>query len=413
MAPADTPTDTPATALGARGTLQCFKPGRHTAVSGATLSFTAEDVAATARAYDPALHEAPIVVGHPALDAPAYGWVKQLAFEGGALEATPAQVNAEFAEAVRAGAYKKMSAAFWAPDAPGNPVPGVFYLRHIGFLGGAAPAVKGLRAPAFAAGEAGVVEFSDWDAGNLAWLLRSLRDWLLGKFGQDEADRALPTYLVGEFEQSAARAAAQREAGAATSTAPAAPLFGAAGAAPTPALEDHDVAERETQAALSALEAAKAENARLREQLAQAATTARAQRLAGIRAEDVAYADSLVAAGRLPVGRRDVVVAVFDALAVAAEADAQTAQFGEGEARAPLRPALKELLTKLLPVQVAPGRHATHQFAAAGEAGEPAGDAHDIARRATEYRASEAAAGRTVGAAQAVAHVTRAPAPGA
>ncbi|OYW21050.1 MAG: hypothetical protein B7Z43_11640, partial [Sphingomonas sp. 12-62-6] len=44
------------------------------------------DLAATAAAYDPAKFEAPIVVGHPALDAPAYGWVRGLAFAEGTLD---------------------------------------------------------------------------------------------------------------------------------------------------------------------------------------------------------------------------------------------------------------------------------------------------------------------------------------
>jgi len=45
--------------------LDIFRSGRHTASSGASLAFTEADLAATAAAYDPALHEAPIVVGHP------------------------------------------------------------------------------------------------------------------------------------------------------------------------------------------------------------------------------------------------------------------------------------------------------------------------------------------------------------
>ncbi|WP_217994839.1 hypothetical protein [Methylogaea oryzae] len=70
---------------------------------------------ATARAYDPATHEAPIVVGHPAMDAPAYGWVSAVAYADGALSATPDQVDPAFAELVAAGRYKKISASFYAP----------------------------------------------------------------------------------------------------------------------------------------------------------------------------------------------------------------------------------------------------------------------------------------------------------
>jgi len=141
--------------------LQIFKPGRHTAMSGAELAFSESDLAATAAAYDPALAEAPIVVGHPAADAPAYGWVKALAFAEGGLEAEPDQVDPAFAEMVAAGRFKKISASFYPPESPKNPVPGVYYLRHVGFLGAQPPAVKGLRAPSFADGdEAITLEFS-------------------------------------------------------------------------------------------------------------------------------------------------------------------------------------------------------------------------------------------------------------
>lgn len=142
-------------------TLQIFKPGRHVALSGAALAFSESDLAATAAAYNRALSEAPLVVGHPSLDGPAYGWVKSLSFADGGLEAEPDQVDPAFAEMVAAGRFKKISAAFYPPDAPKNPVPGVYYLRHVGFLGAFAPAVKGLRSPAFAEDDGAVtLEFA-------------------------------------------------------------------------------------------------------------------------------------------------------------------------------------------------------------------------------------------------------------
>ncbi|MDP3715502.1 MAG: peptidase, partial [Burkholderiales bacterium] len=56
--------------------LHVFKKGRQTATSGVTITFTEADLKASAEAYDPALHEAPIVIGHPKTDDPAYGWIK-------------------------------------------------------------------------------------------------------------------------------------------------------------------------------------------------------------------------------------------------------------------------------------------------------------------------------------------------
>lgn len=135
-----------------------FRAGTHTAMDGQELHFSDADLTATAAAYDPAKHEAPLVIGHPATDGPAYGWVKSLTVHPGQsgreLGATSGPVAPEFAGAVNAGLYKKISASFYPPHAKSNPVPGVYYLRHVGFLGAQPPAVKGLPPPAFADSDA-------------------------------------------------------------------------------------------------------------------------------------------------------------------------------------------------------------------------------------------------------------------
>lgn len=349
-----------AAATAKSGTLQCFKPGSHLALQGQTIQFSMADVQATAAAYNPKLHEAPLVVGHPELDAPAYGWVAALEVRDGALEATPHQVNPEFAELVNQGAYKKMSAAFWSPNAPGNPVPGVFYLRHVGFLGAAAPAVPGLRTPSFAGGEEGVVEFAAWDDVDNASLWRALRDWLLGKFGAADADSAVPPYLVASVERAAqAELEAERQADLQTETAaPAAPPMPAFGQPRQPT--EHTVTP-EQKAALEA------ENARLRQQLEEQQRASRQARLDAVHTDAVAFADGLVASGRLPQAQTDVVVSTIDAVARLAETEGAVVQFSQGEARAPLLPALRELLSRL-PAMVEPGQVATAGRAAAAGA---------------------------------------------
>lgn len=60
--------------------IEIFRTGRQTASSGEALSFTEADLKASASAYDPTLHEAPIVVGHPRGNSPAYGWIKSISF---------------------------------------------------------------------------------------------------------------------------------------------------------------------------------------------------------------------------------------------------------------------------------------------------------------------------------------------
>ncbi|MFC1042340.1 peptidase [Pasteurella multocida] len=139
-----------------------MKVGSHTAMDGREINFTTAMLDDLATHYEPELSEAPIVIGHPTLTAPAYGWVKQASVENGTLYAHVGQVDANFAEAVNAGRYKKRSASIFLPDTPGNPKPGHYYLRHVGFLGAVPPAVKSLADVNFAQSEGGNNAFVDF-----------------------------------------------------------------------------------------------------------------------------------------------------------------------------------------------------------------------------------------------------------
>ena len=184
-----------------------FRKGRHTASSGATLDFSENALRDAVAAYDPKLHEAPIVVGHPKDNHPAYGWVGSLSFDEstGEIVAEPAQVDADFAEMVAAGRFKKRSASWYLPDAPGNPKPGTLYLRHVGFLGAQPPAVKGLRDVSFSASDEGVIEFADpqFVASLVARMMRNLREWVIAEKGVEAADKVAPDYLIGDLEAQA------------------------------------------------------------------------------------------------------------------------------------------------------------------------------------------------------------------
>lgn len=291
--------------------IQIFKPGRHTASNGAALAFSEADLQATAAAYDPAKHEAPLVVGHPKHDAPAYGWVKGLAF-GEGLEATPDQVDPAFAELVANGSFKKISASFYAPDSPSNPVPGVYYLRHVGFLGAQPPAVKGLRNPEFAASEEGIVEFADWSDVQNASLWRRLREWIISFRGLDEADKILPDYAIASLED-----AARQETSADTPA-----LLGTA----FTELNQGDDMSAEDQLRLTALET---ENATLKtERQAALDREAASTRAAGHTAH-AAFTETLIHAGKLLPAHQDFIVAFMDHVA----ADGGVIEFGEGAAK--------------------------------------------------------------------------------
>lgn len=190
--------------------LEIFKAGNHVTANGQQLTFSEAELVASANAYDPKLHEAPIVIGHPKHDDPAYGWIGGVRVDGSSYFADPKQVDLEFAEAVKAGKFKKISASFYAPDSPSNPVQGVYYLRHVGFLGAMPPSVKGMAPVNFAEAEEGVVEFGevdfmDWDDMTIAGLFSNLREWMISKFDVETADRVVPIYAIDELKMSAAK----------------------------------------------------------------------------------------------------------------------------------------------------------------------------------------------------------------
>ena len=300
--------------------LHIFRAGRQVATDGRAIEFTEAHLQAAASAYDPAKHEAPIVVGHPATDAPAYGWIEKLEASGQDLTAKPHQVNAEFAELVKQGAFKKISASFYLPDCPRNPVPGTYYLRHVGFLGAQAPAVKGLRSPEFAGETEGFIEFSDWGHETNASLWRRLRDWFIGEHSLEKADQVIPDWMINSIHE-----AADRDVKAVS-----------AYADPPTNTGEHMDKEKE---------ALQQENARLQAELktaqeAKAATdlrfaeeekTRKEAASAAAHAAHVQFAEQLVTAGKLLPVQQASVVTLLDVLA-----GHPGVEFGEGEAKGKL-----------------------------------------------------------------------------
>lgn len=290
---------------GMKTTIEIFRAGRHTPMSGAPIDFSDADIAEIAASYDPTRHEAPLVVGHPATDAPAYGWIAGLTAESGHLFAELAQVDPEFAELVRHGRYKKISASLYGRQSPQNPTPGRYHLKHVGFLGAVPPSVKGLRQISFAEGTESL-DFGDSDPAALT-------------SPEGAGDR------TGEATASVQADALAQSAGVAE-----APV---ASPAVVPEVADIEarlaqIAERE--AALAAREKALAE--------AEAAHRA---------ADNAAFAESLARQGRLLPRDRAGVVAL---LGVLPEAELS---FAEGDTTMRQTPAalLRDLLSRA-PVQV-------------------------------------------------------------
>jgi hypothetical protein len=299
---------------------QIFRPGTHTSAAGTTITFTEDDLRAAAAAYNPEVHEAPITVGHPKDNLPAYGWIKGVEFGEEGLRAEAHQVEEAFSEMVQAGRFKKRSASFYTPDSPANPVPGVYYLRHVAFLGAQPPAIKGLKDVAFSEDE-GVGEF--FENYTTAGLFRRLREFLIGKFGMEDADAVVPSYLVEDLE-----AAARREMDRPTE--PATPAFsettGAPVMDPKPNTPETPVAAPEAPKPEAPAADTGAEFAE-REQALKAREEALAARERGLLLKDLtAQFGEHAAAGRI----RPADAPKLAQFAASLDADA-TIEFGEGD----------------------------------------------------------------------------------
>lgn len=122
--------------------IKIMRAGTFKAADGIARSYTTEQLKRIAEKYNAGEQEAPLVVGHPKVDAPAYGHAANLEVVGDALFASPKNLDPEFKELVNAGRYNKVSVKLRGDD-----------LIHIGFLGAAEPGIKGLGTVQFSSNE--------------------------------------------------------------------------------------------------------------------------------------------------------------------------------------------------------------------------------------------------------------------
>ncbi|CAM3350406.1 peptidase [Paracidovorax anthurii] len=318
--------------------LHIFRPGRWTTTHGEPIEFSATDLAATAAAYDPKVSKAPLVVGHPKTDDPAKGWAVSLTSNGRGLFAAADKVDPEFAAAVRSGAYGTVSAKFYRPTDAGNPVPGVWYLRHIGFLGAQPPAVKGLDDPEFAEDDGCVcfqegVAFGEWDGMTNANLWRNLREWILGKFGQDDADKVLPGYDVRALELGA-----QEDINGHRAEADLAPAFAEGAASPSTTTPKESPVTDQEAAQL------RDQNAALQRQLQEAQRREKDRATEAVKQGNAEFAESMAREARIPSSMRGQVAAIGAYLQAT-----PNVEFGDGTDKKPMHEAFRDLVRALPP----------------------------------------------------------------
>ena len=119
-------------------TMEVFRAGKQTDSSGHTKEWTEKDLDKIVEKFNQG-DDIPATIGHPEEDGPAWGWFKKVYRKGNTLFAELSDVVDEFGTMLKKRMFKKRSIAL-RPD---------LSLRHIAFLGAAAPAVKGLEDFAF------------------------------------------------------------------------------------------------------------------------------------------------------------------------------------------------------------------------------------------------------------------------
>ena len=291
--------------------IEIFRSGAFVDAYKRKVEFTPEILARAAKIYDPALKAAPLQRGHASTSAtPAVGWIASLAYDAAAdrLRATPEKVALEFAEEVDAGAYRYVSAAFYQPDMSNNPAPGEYYLHHVAALGAAAPAVAGLQPISFSTSDEGELlvftaplEFGEdaeaaWRDGGIVAMFRRIKNFLIEKYGTDDADKAIPEYDLTWLTEASARAGERASMKERSST-------GLAFAQPTQEIELTDKPNDEAE--------------KLKKQLAD--RDAQLKELAF--AENTRFAEGLVAARKLPSNQVPVVAALLTRLADTPDAE--------------------------------------------------------------------------------------------
>lgn len=97
-----------------------------------------EDMQEIVDNYDAEYREAPLVIGHPKTDDPAYGWVKKLMIKKDSLLALIEKIPDKLVKAINEGMFKKISISWVTIKNKG------LYLWHVGLLGAEKPAVAGL-----------------------------------------------------------------------------------------------------------------------------------------------------------------------------------------------------------------------------------------------------------------------------
>ncbi|QMW15976.1 hypothetical protein H3302_07930 [Pseudoalteromonas sp. MT33b] len=237
---------------------EVFKAGTQTDSKGNTQTFSNADLNSVVANFTP--KTAPLVIGHPKMDSPAWGWASELKAEDGVLYAKADEVSSEFAQAVEDKRYPNRSVRL-------EKVENGYKLAHIGYLGGKPPAVDGLAWQfnqdenadtltfEFAAGDMDSISLRT--SNTLTRLMGNLRNFITDRFGSEAADKVVPEYESEWLKEETIIAEHERAKGNAEFS------KGGDDDATPPTNEDNAMDEEEKKALQDQLDAANAKNKQL------------------------------------------------------------------------------------------------------------------------------------------------------
>jgi len=380
-----------------------FSSGTHTDSAGRTKPWTNDEldeiVANTkARAEKNLFSSAPLVVGHPKNNDPAFGWLLDVKREGDVLlaKADEKTLHDEFIKGVEKGLWPNRSVRI------GKGKDGL-YLRHVGFLGAAPPAIEGMDA-VYAADEGEFFDYADADTYTpnvLTRFMRGVRDFIIDKFDIETADKVIPDYQI---ESMTGHVNGLREQNNPETSLSSFNKPEPKGDVTMPReYSEAEIEQIQKDAAEAATKKAEAEFAKKEADFTSTISDERAKRL---RADFTKQVDELTTEGKVTPAQAEGMVDFMLSLDAAGEATEFEFSAGEGD---------KAETKKLKPVDwFASFTKSIGKQVDLGESGagddtvtDFGGDADAIAKAATDYMAAEAVKGVTISASDAVAHVTK------
>lgn len=202
--------------------VEAFKTGPVKDMAGNEHNFSEADLADLNEGIHGQLdagYQPPMVKGHPEVDSPRVASIVDSKVDGDVLKVKLDDVNPDFAEEVKKGGFKYLSASIYNNLKKG--------LRHLGALGAHAPAMKGMAPICFGEGmfaesdkgaeEQDVCVFAEeyawdrlvpasvwermiWKIADIGRMFRSQREQLIEKEGIEAADKAFPEYTIKNIE---------------------------------------------------------------------------------------------------------------------------------------------------------------------------------------------------------------------